>query len=201
MTPERWSAVVDDVLAREPIGVHTVPDYWESRGRTTDRETLLAEAPWLPKEPVTNELYGLWDGGLDLGHFTDEMVNALRAEEVGLPNDLAVRPDALARMSFPQAVERVGRINQWRAKQMEEAAQQRLSSPAVQMFKEYPDDPGGLRWVELRQPEPGEHLLDPDELASYREDLARGDAAPPEVMDPVFSERAQRPSRAAQVRR
>ena len=57
-------------------------------------------------------------------------------------------------MTFAQAAERVGRINQFRAKEMERAALSALDSPAVQTFKEYADDnPMGLRWTELKVPE------------------------------------------------
>ena len=56
-------------------------------------------------------------------------------------------------MSFPAAVERVGRINQFRVKKAEDAAISSLNSPAVQTFKEYADDnPMGLRWAELKAP-------------------------------------------------
>jgi hypothetical protein len=56
-------------------------------------------------------------------------------------------------MTFPQAVERVGRINQFRAKEMERAALSNLDSPAVRTFKEYPENnPMGLRWTELALP-------------------------------------------------
>lgn len=158
MTPEKWKATVDSYLYEDPIGSYTVPDYWETRSAASTRKDLLERAPWLAKQPVTDKLYGI-SGGLDLSHFTDEMMNALRPEQSGIPNDLAVDISSLGRMSFPQAVERVGRINQWRAKQMEEAAAARLNSPAVQMFKEYPE--AGMRWVELRQPEFG--TLDPPE--------------------------------------
>ena len=66
-------------------------------------------------------------------------------------------------MSFPQAVERVGRINQWRAKQAGRTALSNLSSPAIHTFKEYAEDnPMGLRWVELKAPEV------PEDLGGYR---------------------------------
>jgi len=123
---------------------------------------LMQAAPWLRKQPATDMLYGL-RGTPDIGHFTDEMLNALNHETSGLPRDLAVRPESLSRMSFPQAVEHVGRINQWRAAEMEKAQQGMLDHPAVQMFKEYPENnPSGLRWVELRAPElPEGYHIDP----------------------------------------
>jgi hypothetical protein len=125
------------------------------------RDEALAAMPWINKLPQTENIYGVWPRESTkevYAHVKDEMRNALRAEQVGLPADLAVRPESLARMSFPQAVERVGRINQWRAKQAEQAQLSALNSPAVQMFKEYPDDPNGMRWVELRAPELGDEL-------------------------------------------
>jgi hypothetical protein len=124
---------------------------------------LMQAAPWLRRQPATDMLYGIRDP-LDLGHFTDEMRNAMNAGEVGLPADLAVRPEMLERMSFPQAVERVGRINQFRAQELARteaekraetlklAAQQLQDSPVTHLFKEYPDDPRGLRWVEMAPP-------------------------------------------------
>jgi hypothetical protein len=72
----------------------------------------------------------------------------------GLPSDLAVRPESLGRMGLAQAAERVGLINQFRAKEMERAALSNLDSPAVQTFKEYTENnPMGLRWTELKAPD------------------------------------------------
>jgi hypothetical protein len=154
MTPERWKATVDSYLLEDPIEQIMFPPNrlggMPGAGDDLRGETLAA-MPWLAKQPVTDNLYGIIGGGLDIGHFADEFANALNPEMSGLPMDLAVRPESLARMTFPQAVERVGRINQFRAKQMEEAAQALANNPAIQTFKEYPD--AGYRWVELRQPE------------------------------------------------
>lgn len=142
--------------------------------KTPIREKALAQMPWINKLPATETMYGLQPELRTqdvFRHVKDEMQNALRGD---LPADLAVRPESLARMSFPQAVERVGRINQWRAKQAEQAQLSAMNSPAVQMFKEYPDDPNGMRWVELRAPEgtpvtPSPYGLSHDELAAALE--------------------------------
>jgi hypothetical protein len=160
MTPERWQQTVNDYLMEDTIGDITLPNMlfdknaYPGVGDEFTTEARMA-MPWLAKQPVTDKLYGISGGGLDLSHFTDEFLNALNdAEAVGLPADFAVRPESLARMTFPQAVERVGRINQFRAKEMERAALSNLDSPAVQTFKEYAENnPMGLRWTELRQPE------------------------------------------------
>ena len=160
MTPERWQQTVKDFILEDTIGDITLPNMlfdknaYPGVGDEFTTEARMA-MPWLAKQPVTDKLYGISGGGLDLSHFTDEFLNALGdAEAVGLPADFAVRPESLARMTFPQAVERVGRINQFRAKEMERAALSNLDSPAVQTFKEYAENnPMGLRWTELRQPE------------------------------------------------
>lgn len=163
MTPERWKATVDSYLLEDPIQQILFPPNrmggMPGAGSNMRGETLAA-MPWLAKQPVTDKLYGISGGGLDIGHFADELANALDPEASGLPADLALRPESLARMSFPQAVERVGRINQFRVKQMEDAAQALANNPAVQTFKEYPD--AGYRWVELRAPD-FDDTFDPSE--------------------------------------
>jgi hypothetical protein len=154
MTPEKWKAVVDSYLLEDPIEQIMFPPnrLGGMPGAGSDlRGETLAAMPWLAKQPVTDNLYGISGGGLDIGHFADEFANALNPERSGLPMDLAVRPESLGRMTFPQAVERVGHINQFRVKKMQEEAQAALNNPAIQTFKEYPD--AGYRWVELRQPE------------------------------------------------
>ena len=156
MTPERWKATVNSYLQEDPIGDVLLP-FNRARGLpgagSGAGDDLRSEAirgmPWLAKQPVTDNIYGISSGGLDLGHFADEFLVAMT--DPNIPADLAVRPEMLQRMSFPQAVERVGRINQWRAKNMADASLAAMDSPAIQTFKEYPDAP--YKWVEIRQPE------------------------------------------------
>jgi hypothetical protein len=88
-------------------------------------------------------------------------------------------------MSLPAAAERVNRINQFRVKEMERAALGNLDSPAVQTFKEYPENnPMGLRWVELRAPseESGLFKIVPAEEQGvpfhFVEDIATGERTP-----------------------
>ena len=160
MTPEKWQATVNSYLMEDPVESILFPPNpkggMRGAGSNMRGEAMLA-MPWLAKLPVTDKVYGISSGGLDLGHFTDEFLNVLNdAEGAGLPMDLAVRPESLGRMTFPQAVERVGRINQFRAKEMERAALSNLDSPAVRTFKEYTENnPMGLRWTELAPPKSG----------------------------------------------
>lgn len=164
MTPEKWQATVNSYLMEDPIQQIMFPPNpaggMPGAGSNLRGETMAA-MPWLAKVPATDKVYGISGGGLDLGHFTDEFYNALNPEVSGLPMSLAVRPESLDRMTFAQAAEHVGKINQFRAKEMERAALSALDSPAVWPYKSYSENnPRGLRWVELKAPENVENLLD-----------------------------------------
>jgi hypothetical protein len=152
MTPERWQRLAKDYIVKDDIGSFTIPG--QPNINPAEAAALLEAAPWLAKQPVTDKLYGISGGGLEVSHLADELKNALNAETSGLPPELALRPESLDRMSFAAAAERVGRINQFRAKEMERAGLSNLDSPAVQTFKEYTENnPMGLRWTELKAPE------------------------------------------------
>ena len=150
-TPDEWSELAGSVVNKPSLQNLL---YNESSGW---KDELLSEMPWLAKAPATDSLYGITPFNyrdLEFGHVADELETALRANQNGLPPELALRPESLQRMSFPAAVERVGRINQFRVKEMERAALSNMDSPAVQTFKEYADDnPMGLRWTELKAPD------------------------------------------------
>jgi hypothetical protein len=156
MTPERWRDTVNSYLQEDTIGDVLLPP--ARRGAMPGagnelRAAAMLSMPWLAKQPVTDNIYGIGQGGLDLSHFTDEMRNAMDVASSGLPADLAVRPESLQRMTFPQAVEQVGKINQYRAKEMERAALDAQNNPVTHVFKEYADDnPMGLKWVEMAPP-------------------------------------------------
>lgn len=156
MTPEKWKATVDSYLMEDPIQSIMFPPNLKGGmpGAGSDlRGEALAAMPWLAKQPVTDKIYGISGGGLDLEHFADEFYNALNPEISGLPMEFAVRPESLGRMTFAQAAERVGRINQYRAKEMERAALAAQDNPVTQLFKDYAEDnPMGLRWVEIAPP-------------------------------------------------
>lgn len=155
MTPEKWNATVNSYLMEDPIQSILFPPNLQGGmpGAGSDlRGETLAAMPWLAKQPVTEKVYGI-SGGLDLEHFADEFYNALHPEVSGLPMNLAVRPESLDRMTFAQAAEHVGKINQYRAKEMQRAALAAQENPVTQVFKDYAEDnPKGLRWVEIAPP-------------------------------------------------
>ena len=155
---ERWDDWVSGNLRADKIGDLMFPPnkLGGMPGAGDDlRGGVMANMPWLAKLPVTDKVYSIApDMGINMRHFRDEFYNALNPELSGIPPELAVRPESLGRMTFPQAAERVGQINQWRVKNAEKEALQTFDNPAVHTFKEYSENnPGGLRWVELRKPE------------------------------------------------
>lgn len=196
-SPDAWSEMAKRAIQPTPIGDILLPNNPQGGmpgAGSWLRGSFMRDMPWLAKQPVTDPLYGLdlsaLGNGGGLTHIADEMRNALNPAASGIPADLAVRPEALQRMSFPQAAERVGRINQWRAQQMEQASLAAMDNPAIRPFKEYPD--AGMRWVQLAAPEPSDELL--DELDRGLVDLAvkEGREIDPAHMEEVRASRARR---------
>jgi hypothetical protein len=58
---------------------------------------------------------------------------------------------SLDRLSVPQAVERVHKINEWRVANIAEANAKIANNAATVLHKEYPDV--GMKWMQLRAPE------------------------------------------------
>ena len=83
---------------------------------------------------------------LGFEHLTDELVNALHFND--LPEYLRLTPKTLDKMSVPQVVEHVDKINAWRASQKAEVDKARAANAATVVHKEYPEQ--GLKWVELK---------------------------------------------------
>lgn len=84
---------------------------------------------------------------LGFDHLIDELQNAMDAGS-GLPKELLISPKTLDKMSVPQAIEHVDKINAWRASQKAEADAARAANQATVLHKEYPE--AGLKWVELK---------------------------------------------------
>lgn len=148
---KRWESESDDAIYEDDLNL--LKRYYPS---------VVPNNPWLEKTGSEPTLYALrTDKPEKLGfkHLIDELANAVNPES-GLPRDLLLKYDALPRVTVPQAVERVAKINDWRAKQKIEADLAMATNPATQLFKEYPDQ--GFKWVELRpnaELDPGHRAL------------------------------------------
>jgi len=135
-----WEGASDLTVGQMPAGQLLQQGYAE-------------QMPWLAKVPPETPVYmpsqsGMADD-LGFGHLVDELRNAVNPES-GLPANLRLKYQDLEKVTVPQAVERVAKINEWRAAQKAEADMARAMGPATQVVKEYPEQ--GFKWVELRQP-------------------------------------------------
>lgn len=147
----------------EGMGVSPMAKVWEDRADTFINELRASDItkgypgeieanPWLLKVPPETRVYDMLRGAdedLGFAHLTDELRNAINPAS-GLPESLLWKYQDLEKVTVPQAVERVAKINEWRAAQKAEADMARAMGPATQLIKEYPEQ--GFKWVELRQP-------------------------------------------------
>jgi hypothetical protein len=121
---------------------------------------LLEENPWIEKVPANTKIYkpSVSDDLVDnagFGHIIDELENAMHPES-DLPNALRIQPKDLEKITVPQAVERVAKINDWRAKEAAKAEREgmlrnlqatpRLADNSLQLS--FVDKPGGS-WVDI----------------------------------------------------
>lgn len=148
-----WEGTSDNVLSSTPAGsmenLMAAPRYAKS----------LEENPWLRKVPPETPVYQIAQDEYvdDLGfrHLIDELHNAVDPNST-LPANLRLTPGQLDKVTMSQAVERVSKINDWRAAQAAEAektsmienltATPRLQDPTVQLsFVKEP----GMTWVDI----------------------------------------------------
>jgi hypothetical protein len=123
-------------------------------------ESIPRNNPWLEKVPDEAAVYSAKGLQRELGfeHLIDELRNATNPDS-GLPRSLQLSPEKLQKVTVPQAVELVDKINKWRAEQKAAADLKRSQNAATVEYKAYETIPGttepnqrGLRWVELRAP-------------------------------------------------
>ena len=141
-TARNWENIVDRSIYPNSAGsyVHGSLD-----------PDILKNNPWLTKINPETEVYYATGLRRDLGldHLVDELRNATNPAS-GLPSELLIKPESLSKLSVQQAVERVAKINEWRAAQKAEADLLRARNPATVLHKEYPE---GYSWYELKNPE------------------------------------------------
>jgi hypothetical protein len=144
-----WDALVDQVPIKGSYREHLpIVDY--SLFEADDLRRLGGEFAVNNPEALAYEFNrgkSMRDLGFD--HLIDELRNATNPAS-GLPRELLIKPESLSKLSVPQAVERVAKINEWRAAQKAEADLARARNPATMLHKEYPE---GYSWYELKQPE------------------------------------------------
>ena len=129
-----WEHYADENIT--PIRVKSISDMNEENN------------PWLKKLDKEDQVYfpdTMVGTGFD--KLADELRNAAHPE-TDLPDFLRIDPAKLSRVSVPQAVEHVAKINAWRdAERLKEGR-----NSATVMHKEYPDQ--GLAWMQMKMPDP-----------------------------------------------
>lgn len=146
---QNWEDAADAIINKIPANRYQKQQY--NRFDMTDQPGW----EWINKVPPDTPLYGVnnpssvFNASIDsLGfpHLIDELRNATNPAS-GLPQELLIKPESLSRLSVPQAVERVAKINEWRASQIQKARLENMLKADV--HKEYPEE--GMRWVQLNK--------------------------------------------------
>jgi hypothetical protein len=150
-TAKRWEAAADEQIQEMRAG-----NFLDNRQQPFER--LLAANPWLSKIDPETRIYTPYSDTVDkLGfdHLKDELLNAIDPNST-LPANLRLKYSDLDKVTVPQAIERVAKINDWRAAQAKEAeklgmmgnltASPRLQDPTTQLsFVKEP----GMTWVDI----------------------------------------------------
>jgi hypothetical protein len=181
---QRWEDIADYLVESDTAGNLLDPSQY-GRGFV---DKVLESNPWLAKVDPETPVYGVdslayrvdyEEAGFK--HLIDELRNATNPDS-GLPRSLQLSPDKLQKVTVPQAVELVDKINKWRAEQKVAADFKRSQNAATIEYKAYDTIPGtaepnqrGLRWVELRTPEiTSANQLTPEAKAKYQWYLTTG---------------------------
>lgn len=149
-----WEGASDIQIAKMNAGELLKGDNWFPD--TAAISNAAERNPWLATKPdsevlAVRERMMAQDLGFD--HLIDELRNATNPQS-GLPRELLLKPESLDRVSVPQAVEHVAKINAWREAQKVEANAAKANNAATHVFKEYAENnPKGLKWVELKTPD------------------------------------------------
>lgn len=149
---KQWENKADELITNQP-----------ARVRLEQSSQNLIDNPWLAKVPPETDVYSL--GGaygiseqarsLGFNHLIDELGNAIDPEST-LPANLRLTLKQLDKVTMPDAVKLVSKINDWRAAEAAKAelagmsdnlmAVPRLQDPTAQLsFVKEP----GMTWVDI----------------------------------------------------
>jgi hypothetical protein len=163
-----WEGATDYMMGSERLNSLLAQDR-----SNPNIKRLLDENPWIYKvqevDPDRKFYVPSSELGRDLGfdHLRDELLNSIDPE-AGLPQQLRLTNEQLGRMSVPDAVRHVSKINKWREKQKAEANFALANNAATVPFKDYPDQKYG--WFQLTTDSPKNRQVLQDAL-NYEADL------------------------------
>jgi hypothetical protein len=134
-------------LADDHVYTTNIKDYMFDNPATTKLNPWISDLAAKNPNAQINDLDRTATVGLGFDHLVDELRNSIRPD-TDLPQHLRLKPEALDRVTVPQAVQQVAKINAWRADQMEKASKQSLADFPVVHAGE-----NGYNIHELKMPE------------------------------------------------
>jgi hypothetical protein len=155
---KQWENFADESLNVKSAGTRVKQG--ESDSAFDSAKRTLENNPWLKDVPPETRVYNPYSSDmitdhLAFDHIMDELRNAINPHS-GLPANLRLKPESLERMTVPQVVEKVAKINEWRSAEAAKAeklgmkdnllAKPRLEIPDEQLS--FVDKPG-MKWVDI----------------------------------------------------
>lgn len=162
---EMWENLADTEITASPAGAYQeqlrmareMPSFV---GNTKPALQMAERNPWIEKLDRDTPIYKIdspveLNTNLGFGHMTDELRNMLDPAS-GLPANLRLTPEQLDKVTVKQMVERVSKVNDWRAEEAAKAeregmmgnltANARLEVPEAKLS--FVDKPG-MTWVDI----------------------------------------------------
>jgi hypothetical protein len=137
---QHWEDIADYLTESDTAGNLLDPSQY-GKGFV---EKILETNPWLAKVDPETPVYGVDSLAYRVDyeeagfrHLIDELMNATDPDS-GLPRSLQLSPEKLQKVTVPQAVELVDKINKWRAEQKAAADLKRSQNAATVEYKTYP---------------------------------------------------------------
>ena len=127
-------------------------------------------------------------------HMLDEL-HAASSPEFGLPKHLLKTGPQLENMSIQQLYQHADAVNAYR-RALKAEADKGLANKAAHPYMEFPDDPKGMRWVELKSPEnltelPSSYEIVGDTGSGFKYRLKQPDSYGSQRTSPPFSTREE----------
>jgi hypothetical protein len=149
-----WEGATDETLRPVKAGAYVA---LAQKGVGPAKETIRLN-PWIEdvaKRDQNKQIFSVLGDrlqtNLGFNHLRDELLNSINPG-TDLPQPLRLTTDQLGRMSVPDAVRHVSKINKWREKKKAEANFALANNAATVPFKDYPDQKYG--WFQLKADTP-----------------------------------------------